>query len=472
MSATAPRDLPPLPRGALAFWASVLAGFSLVMGIVARSWPHNLIYFGAGAAAILLSFAGSAFTLPLYFCTTFGTEILVPGLPVSLNRALALLLALAAGNEFLRGRSRIKVTPALVLMVLFHVYILAAAFIKLPENGEMFIQPAFYLVIALIVALNAWRESWRMSVLWTLFVSSIAICGIGYLEFVVGGDITLKGIEPMPRGAIRINGISRDAIQFGFNASWGGFIGLYLLTRVRGAILPQLVAVGTAVTLLAAVLTLNRQVPFILGAMLATFVFLCRWQYRRHLAVALIAGAAALTPVVGWKIFERIIQAQSHVGDPSFAIRYDKAMIGAEMIAANPLTGIGHNYFQYLYRDYRPIGKTVLIQDDWTSYHTVDLGYLQLVVEYGIIGAALWVVMILAFALMLRRARAFARRTGDGDMMNYTALLAGLVVQLLVSQFLQDTFGIVRTYILMGLILATAVWLAQHRAGIAEEATS
>jgi hypothetical protein len=47
--------------------------------------------------------------------------------------------------------------------------------------------------------------------------------------------------------------------------------------------------------------------------------------------------------------------------------------------------------------------------------------------------------------------------------MNYTALLAGLVVQLLVSQFLQDTFGVVRTYILMGLILGTAVWLVQNR---------
>jgi hypothetical protein len=338
MSATAPqRELPPLPRGAIALWASVLAGFSAVIGIVARSWPQNLIYFGAGAGAILLSFAGSVVALPLYFCTTFGSEILPPGLPISLNRALALLLALAAGNEFLRGRSQLKVTPALLLMVLLHTYILTAAFIKLPENGEMFIQPAFYLIIALIVACNAWRESWRIAVLWMLFILSIAISGIGYLEFVVGGDITLHGIESMPRGAIRINGISRDAIQYGFNASWGGFIGLYLLTRVRGAILPQLVAAGTAVTLLAAVLTLNRQVPFILGAMLVTFVFMCRWKFRRHLAIALVAGAVALTPVVGWKIIERIFEAKSHVGDPSFAIRYDKAMIGGEMIVANPL---------------------------------------------------------------------------------------------------------------------------------------
>ena len=48
------------------------------------------------------------------------------------------------------------------------------------------------------------------------------------------------------------------------------------------------------------------------------------------------------------------------------------------------------------------------------------------------------------------------------------ALLAGLMMQLLVSQFLQDTFGVVRTYILMGLILGTAVWLAQSRRPSAE----
>lgn len=452
----------------MALWAGVLASFSAIIALVARGWPHNLVYFGGGAAAILLSFTGSVVTLPLYFCTTFGTEILVPGLPISLNRALALLLAFAGANEFLRGRTRIRITPALVLMVAFHVYILGAAFIKLPENGEMFIQPAFYLIIALIVACNAWRETWRVAVLWTLFVASILISGIGYLEFVVGGDITLHGIEPMPRGAIRINGIARDAIQFGFNASWGGFIGLYLMTRVRGAILPQLVAIGTAVTLLAAVLTLNRQVPFILAAMLVTFVFMCRWKFRRHLAVALVAGAIALTPVVGWKIIERIVEAQSHVGDPSFAIRYDKAMIGKQMIAENPLTGIGHNYFQYLYRQYRPIGETVLIQDDWTSYHTVDLGYLQLIVEYGIIGVTMWLALIAALFLMIRAARRGARASADEDMMNYTALLAGLMMQLLVSQFLQDTFGVVRTYILMGLILGTAVWLAQSRRPSAE----
>ncbi len=450
--------LPGLPRGAVAYWAIVCAG--LLLGIAALAFVRSdqLLLVGGGAAAVLLAFAGSRFILPLYFATAFGGEIKVPGLPVSLNRALALLLFASFAVEFALGRWRPRLSVALAILVAFHAYILGMALVKLPPGGTFFVQPAYYLVIAFAAAAASWREEWRATVLWSIAVVSAAHTLVGFAEFVLRQDIVLWGMRPFPRDDVRINGIARDAIQFGFNCCWGGFVSLWLLTRCRGIFDGALAASTCVVQLAAALLTLNRQIPVILGAMLVVFVALCRWEHRRKLALALVAGALVAAPLVGWKLSERFATATSAVRDASLGIRYDKAITGWRMLAEHPMTGIGHNYFQFVYREYRPIGETVIMQDDWTRTYTVDLGYVQILVEYGAIGAVLYVLLMASLGLGLWRARSLAEGAGDTAAMNFHALLAALLVQHLVSQFLQDTFGVTRTYLLMGWIIGLGAW--------------
>jgi len=300
--------------------------------------------------------------------------------------------------------------------------------------------------------------------MWALGICSMCFALVGLAEFALGADLVLWGTVPLPRGELRINGIAPDAIAFGFMCLWGAAVGLYLATRAKGPLEGSVALSIVGVQLAAALLTLNRQIPVILAPMLVGFVVLCKWRHRRALALALLVSAAIAVPAVGAKIMERYSTATSSTRDSSFALRYDKTVTAWEMLKANPWTGIGHNYFQYLHGQYRPIGKTVLMQDDWTQHHTVDLGYVQIATEYGIVGSAIWLMLIFALCGRLWRARALACRDGDTEMVNFTALLATLMIQLLASQTLQDTFGIVRTYILMGLIMGTAAWSAK-RAG-------
>lgn len=453
-----PCGLPDLPRGAAAYWALLCSGVLLGIAALAFIRPDMLLPVGGGALAVLLAFAGSRVILPIYFATTFGGEIKVPGLPVSLNRALALLLFASFAVEFARARWRLHPSPAMAILVAFHAYILGAAWVKLPEGGTLFVQPAFYLVIAFAAAAASWRPEWRTTVLWSFAIISTAHTLVGLAEFVLRQDIILWGMRSFTRDDVRINGIARDAIQFGFNCCWGSLVSLWLLTRCRGLLDGALAATTGIIQLAAGLLTLNRQIPFILAAMLLAFVLLCRWEHRRKLALALAAGALLAIPALGWKLSQRFATATSEVRDASLGIRYDKAITGWEMLRQNPWTGIGHNYFQYVYRQYRPIGETVIMQDDWTRNHTVDLGYVQVAVEYGIVGGAFYLALLLALGASLWLARSRAIRAQDTAALNFTALLAALLVQHLVSQFLQDTFGVVRTYLLMGWIIGLPAW--------------
>lgn len=445
---------------------SLRVGYVAVIAAAAVAFYGIIRYqfeFLFPVAAAIVGFAAALFgtrvALPLYFATVFGEPANVPGIPISLNQAAAGFLILAFAIELFRRPWRAAPTLALVSMVLFHAYFVTMS-IVLHQPGTPFLyQPVFYLLLTIVMAGFGADDRWRSWMLWSFFLITIVGALLGFAELALRQDITFRGLRRF--GHLRINGLGADAIQFAFTMLWGGFIGLYLFLSSRGFL--RLMCLCGAVTLfLASLVTLNRQTPIILFAMLIVFAYLCRWRYRPLLFVGIFTVTALAVPLVGAKLAERWSTASSVTKDASLGVRYDKAITALEMVKAHPLVGVGHGNFRHLWPEYRPRGETVNLQDSWDTDIHVDLGYLQVLVEYGSIGLALYGVLVFGIGAALWRGLRIAKRIGDAELRNLFAMLCALFAQLCISMFIQDTFGIPRTNLLIGLIVASDL-LARRR---------
>ena len=118
--------------------------------------------------------------------------------------------------------------------------------------------------------------------------------------------------------------------------------------------------------------------------------------------------------------------------------------------------------------EWREVGTLYVIHTQKEHKHYVDLGYLQIVTETGIVGGALFVALMMA--TLWRWLAALRSAAADEDTARYHVLLAvGMgFVQLALSMLLQDTFFTPHTYLLFGLMLA-ATGLEPRRAAIAAD---
>ncbi|MDX2175509.1 MAG: O-antigen ligase family protein [Candidatus Sumerlaeia bacterium] len=446
-----------LPRGARNTLAALGLLYPLVLlalSLLRPDWVLPMIALPIGVGVMLL---GTAVTLPLYLLTTFGGEILLPGLPVSLNRLAAVFfLASALIELYLRGWHG-RITAPMVAFAAFHAYFLSMAVVKRPEGAALYYQPVLYFFLLLVLAGRFHERMRRRRLLQFTLGIAFAMGLVGLAEFALGLDFrTLPRYVTAWNGTPRINGMAKDSIQFGFINSYFALMGLYLLTTTVSKHL-RLVYSGIVLVLaVASVLTLNRQTPFILGGMVAVFIALCRWEHRRLLAGGVLATALLLAPVVGVKLLERFQRAQSVRLDASLAQRHDNLTIAIEMVKANPLTGIGHNYYDHFWKQYRPVGETFAIQDTWQERFYIDLGYVQMITEYGLAGVSLWLLFVASLAWTWFRAYRTAKALDDRESINLLAALAALVAQVAVTMLMQDTFGTIRTYLLIGVLLGVA----------------
>lgn len=444
----------PLPeprlREPLALAAAVLAAV-LAVGIGASEERALLVAVLAVAAA--LSLCGTVLALPLYLATTFGNPPPIPGIDASSTQIAALMLLLAAGADAWRGLLRPRWSVAATLLVLFTVYVLVSAWFLRPEGVPYYYQPGFYLVIALVTAARGWDAEWRRRVLGALFAVSCAYALGGVYEKATGTDLTWEGATPIGSWH-RINGLSRDAIQFAFLGTYAMLAGGYLLVTLRSLAARCVVAAGTLLLAYSVLVTLNRQSPLVFVIAAAVFLLLCRSRLRPWLLAGGIAAGVLAAPVFGPKIAERFSKVTVLAQDHSLAIRHDKLLIAAEVVKAHPWFGLGNFHFHTEWIRYRPRGGMVVQQYQTNPIFHMDLGYVQLMAEHGIVGTVLWLAMIAAMALAWWRTRWWAALTRDSELLNATALVAALMAQMLVTMVVSAPHGAPRALFLMGLLLA------------------
>ena len=308
------------------------AGLAVWLGIVlvatlqadAQRWLMlaALVPLGAGVVA-----AGPMVALPLYFATWFGAGFDAPGLPISVNRLAALVLVLSLGVQFLRRPPRLAPSAPLVLLAALTLYAVAGGLILKQPGAEPSIQQAIYLGVAVLVAM--WLASTReVLVLAAVLVGiTAAISSLGLVEYILQRDLFahLSDHRNAPPD-LRINGVSRNAIQFAFNAAWVMPWAMVLAVESRRWWHRGL-ALGTLLFLIAvSFLTYNRQTPVIVAIMLGAGVVMLRSPWRVWLMGLMALAVVAVAPVVVGKVAERFANVGA-AGKPdvSLAIRRDKA---------------------------------------------------------------------------------------------------------------------------------------------------
>lgn len=424
----------------------------MVLAIENYSFLFPLI--GALAGLAIAFFGGTHVCLPLYFLTTFGTVLIFPFLPVSLNRLLAALLFLAWCMDLVRRRQEVHVSLCMVLFFVMQVYILVTVAFLMP-SGFGFVYPVesiFYMVLATIIALGYTRKWDQRIILNGFLVATLIMVGIpGLIEMVTGQDLRLTGFRG-PRH--RLDGLSVNAIVFAFAALYAIPIAFTLLIDSK-ALPYRAFLLGTVLLLIVMSLaTLNRQTPFTLAAMGLVYIIMVRWPFKRFLVIPIILGGILVAPFVGGKLVERLSVATDMRKDASLAIRHDKAIIALQEFQKSPWIGIGHDMFQYKWRENIPKGNMMVIPYVWERRQFVDLGYLQILTEYGIIGMVLFLLLLGVTIIHILKYYRVSLTLEDPWYTNMVAALAALFVQLVITMMVMDSFVTTRTFILYGFLFA------------------
>ncbi|MBI5154799.1 O-antigen ligase family protein [Candidatus Poribacteria bacterium] len=438
--------------------ALIVAGVFFYWIVMMRFLPDfGVQLMGAVACGAIVLLGGPGLTFPLYFCTWFGSAIPFPGLPLSLNKLLATAFALSWIVSLSRRHLRLPNTPAVYFLVAFTIYAVMTGILFKVPGAPLGFQQLVYLFVGLAVA-STWRVREDFMRLAGLMVAlTCLIHSVGLFEFLVGRDLFPEFSDFVARKEeqLRINGIAKNAIYFAFTAAWALPWALFLHIESKSARVRFFSLAGLVYLISLCLMTYNRQTPFIIGIMLAVGLVLVSYRYRAALAIVMILGAAAVSPLVVARIAERISDIGSEGRpDASFAIRYDKYLAAREMIPGHLWFGIGLNNFKDIWWNYRVPGEMYIIHYERLFKHYIDMGYLEILTETGLVGLVMFTLLMVSTWIAWWRLYRRARRLRDTFYRNALAAAAMGLAQLQASLVIQDTFFVPQTYLLFGLFFA------------------
>lgn len=205
----------------------------------------------------------------------------------------------------------------------------------------------------------------------------------------------------------------------------------------------QVGAIGVAVR---AIVTYSRG-AFLAAGALALF-YLIYSERRLRSALGIVAICLIVIPVLPGQFWDRMntITASEEARDESTAGRLHFWQVALRMAEANPVIGVGFNAFKYAYATYDPseggFGEDKAVHSSW-------FGALA---ELGIVGFALYVLMLAQTVILCHRAirltgnstegshiRAFARAL-EGCVV--VAIVGGTFLHIQYSEMLWHLFGL------------------------------
>jgi len=436
-------------------WLPLLLGVASVTlalwcGMTGSILPLALLV-AIGVAGVLV-WLGPLVTFPLYFATWFGTGLFVAGIPVSLNRMMAGLFFISWLVWLARGgKPRIRAPLVFVLLGLLTLWAVGTGLLWLAPGAAASIQQLGYFAAALALASVIRTRGELMRLVAVMVATACAINSVGLAEFILRRDLFPQFSDhTMVAWDLRINGIAPNAIVFAFTCVWLLPWALWLHIESKSAAGRWLALGAFAYLATLSLLTFNRQTPLILAAMVGVGLLLVRYRWRWALIGICAAFIVALAPFVVGRIIDRIGQlGRDGAPDISLMIRRDKVLVAFEVIEQHPWTGIGLNNFKDVWWEYRPRGELYQIHTDMARPQYIDLGWLQILTETGIIGLGL-LLATLAAAMALWLAA--WHRAQDQWVRNGLVAVLMLFVQLALSMMVQDTFFNAWTYLTFGML--------------------
>lgn len=430
----------------------------VAFGIMMMMQVNVMLVFALAAGLVGIAtvwLGGTRVCLPLYLALAFGEALPLPGAPgsVSVNQCLALAVLAAFVVDLLRYGGAVRFRLAQNILIVFGIYVVVAAVILKPEKTEYPIQQAYYMFLAVVIAALCWRQRWMNALLGGIVVLGMLLLVVpGYAEFVTGKDFHLNG---RVTESFRISGFAKDSIIFAGVCVWLLFFAMYLAFSAR--MVHSRVFFAMCVPLIAVVplLTFNRQTPIVIALCTAVMLVFMRSRHKWKMAAVMVVAGAAAAPFFIGRVLERFSKAKSVMMDYSLIERHDKLNMAWEMFHSHRIFGVGSGAYKHLWPEYIPKGNMYLLHDYPRNRELyIDMGYMQILTEYGIVGALLVLAFFIASFVLFVRAYRMSRRLEDTSYSNLLAMCAALFAQLLISLFVRDAFLTPQSFVVFGIFFA------------------
>ncbi|MCC6547908.1 O-antigen ligase family protein [Candidatus Sumerlaeota bacterium] len=471
---TPPARRSPFPvRVEVALLIACITCFTM-LGLVQLMKVNGMLILAVAAGLVGLVtiwLGGTRVCLPLYLATAFGDALPLPGAPagISINQCLALAVLAAFVVDVIRFKAKLPFRLAHVLFLIFAVYVLTAAVILKPPQTEYPIQAAYYLFLTLIITALFWRSRWLNVLLGGIVVVGMLLLVVpGFVEFATGKNYMLNGkvLE-----LLRLDGLAKDSVIFASVCVWMLFFAIYLTFSARLGLARLMFGICIPLIVAVALLTFNRQTPILIAFCITVMLIFMRSKYKYLMGGLILVAGLAVAPLFVPALIERFAGAKSILTDHSLTEHHDKAEIAKEAFIHHPVFGIGHGAFKDVWHEYIPYGKIYGFYETPRNRHAyVDMGYLQILTEYGIVGSVILLAFFVAVALLFLRCYRLSLRITDPAYTNIMAMCAALFAQLFVSLFVRDAFLTPQTCVVFGVFFAacTAVEhaFAQQQEGV------
>jgi O-antigen ligase len=432
--------------------AGAVAASALALGALAGIDPRLGVFAAAGLAFVALVMSNLTLGLCLFTLIAFVDALpTAAGSALSLQKAAGLVLVGSwLGTVAVQRRSLrtfLGAHPAIsYTLVAFLVWAgVSAVWAQyVPAAETAVIRYCLSIVLALIVfsAVQTRRDA-----LWVLkaFVAGAALSAA--YGIIAGG--TTEAVNTSS-GVSRITGTSGDPNEFAAMLVVGMVLaGALAFSRER--MLVRWAAIGAiGLCTLGILLTVSRGGLVALGAaLLMAIVAGGRWRLPMAVVAVVVAGAT-----IGYFTTYAPPQAEERILDTAGggSGREDLWTVAWRMFKDRPVGGVGAGNYPIAAIDYllQPglIVRDEFIIDTPKPPHNV---YLSVLAELGVVGLALFMIVLgFAVASVLRAARLF-ERAGDTEMEIYARALCVAFVGLLTADFfLSEPFG-KQLWLLIGL---------------------
>jgi putative inorganic carbon (HCO3(-)) transporter len=386
--------------------------------------------------------------------------LLVAGLAASISLSQATLVVLAVW--LLRERLRDRLTlswPLAAPLLTFGGWTLAAALWSAHPWDSVRAAKSLLTLLAFWVVLHALgngaRARWFAG---ALFVALSVVAALSVLQVATCGGERLYG------KALALPPVLSSF--FGKCHRAHGFFSIYMtlggvLMLVLTLTLPRLPHLGRRAPALAAwlVTAVGFALTLVRGAWVgfAAGVLLLACTVRRRglvLAGVGLAAVAVLAAPGGWQRAVTI----GDVSDPTARERIAMLSAGLALVAAHPVAGVGPGQVRRLYPDVAP---PYAVRRHTSHLHNTPL---QLAVERGLVGLALWLWIFAAFFV---RAAGIWRRL-PAEAAQDRALVAGSVAAIaafLVGGLFEYNFGDTEVLLVATSVMALPFAVEQDRRG-------
>jgi len=432
------------------------AGILFIVLVAVVGGQLGTFALAALAGAVVFSVIHPLAIFPLYFAVLFFNDTTFEGaLPISPNQVLAPLFLLSTGMLYLRGKTLSPLFRFLVPLVIMVLYFSVRGVTgENLENGLLYTRYlVIYLVMAVCIAMLMVKESTILKFVWiiVLITTGFAIHGLveAFQKNLLTSAIYNWG------GAFRVKGTAANSIVFAWNMIYAFPFAFLLFSESHSRFTRTLALVCGLLILGVAILTFNRQSYVQMAVVVTLCVALFTYRNRKVLLTMLIGFGGLAGIAVLPLILQRFLTVASLSKDYSFLERRDSFLIGMEMIKSSPIVGIGFGSYSKVWGKYIP--------SDYSTYFAqyrgamnvkfMDLGYMSVFAETGIIGLLMFVGIMLLVVYRAWQFRKSALAVGDHFSQNFSSALIAVAAFIGMTSMLQDTFLFTRVWIFFGLAM-------------------